>query len=117
MEKRADDNWGKLYQAILDFNQPPSVVANALQFREEIPAKGSGSALIPPLSNDFNWSILLPAFGSNEAPISQLGIAPVNTTASSPQAEDNNAAPERGESLQLTWDIYSGPPAPGSDAD
>ena len=36
-EKRVDDNWGKLYQAILDFNQPPSIVANTLQFREEVP--------------------------------------------------------------------------------
>ena len=119
MEKRADDNWGKLYQAILDFNQPPSVVANALQFREEIPTlvKGSGSALTPPLSDNFNWSISLPVFGSNEAPVSQLRIAPVNTTAPLPRAEDNDVAPECGEPLQLTWDIYSGPPASGSDAD
>ena len=118
-EKRADDNWGKLYQAILDFNQPPSVAANALQFQEEIPALegGSGSALTPPLSNDFDWSIPFPVYGGNEAPVSQFGIAPVNTAAPSPRTEDNDAASERREPLQLTRDIYSGPPAPGSDAD
>ena len=73
--------------------------------------------LTPPLSDSFDWSISLPVFGGDEAPVSQLGIAPVNTAAPSPWAEDNDAAPECGEPLQLTWDIYSGPPAPGSDAD
>ena len=117
-EKHADDNWGKLYQAILDFNQPPSVV-NTLQFREKVPAlaKGSSSALTPPLSDSFDWSISFPAYNNSETPISQLRIAPVNTVAPSPRTEDNDAAPGRGEPLQLTRDIYSGPPAPGSDAD
>ena len=46
-EKRADDNWGKLYQAILDFNQPPSIVANALQFREEVPALTTRNDSVP----------------------------------------------------------------------
>ena len=118
-EKRADDNWGKLYQAILNFNQPPSIVTNALQFREEIPAlvEGSSGTLTPLLSDSFDWSVLLPAFGGNEASVSQLRIAPVNTAAPSPQAEDDDAAPTSGEPLQSAWDIYSGPPAPGSDAD
>ena len=114
-----DDNWGKLYQAILDFNQPLSIVTNALQFREEIPtlAEGSGSTLTPLLSDSFNWSILFPVLDNNKTPVSQLEIAPVNTVAPSPQAEDNDATSNHGESLQLTWDIYSGPPALGSDAD
>ena len=118
-EKRTDDNWGKLYQAILDFNQPPSVVTNALQFREEIPTldEGSSSALTPPLSDNFDWSVPLPVFSGDEAPVSQLGIAPVNTTAPSPRTENNDVASEHGEPLQPTRDIYSGPPAPGSDAD
>jgi hypothetical protein len=118
-EKCADDNWGKLYQAILNFNQPPSVVTNTLQFGEEIPAlvEGSGSTLTPLLSDSFDWSIPFPAYDNGETPVSQLGIAPVNTTAPSPRAEDNDAAPARGEPLQSTRDIYSGPPAPGSDAD
>ena len=119
MEKRADDNWGKLYQAILDFNQPPSIVTNALQFGEEVPTlvKGSGSALTPPLSDNFDWSIPFPVFDSNETPVPQFGIALANTAAPSPWVEDNNAASECGEPLQSTQDIYSGPPAPGSDAD
>ena len=114
-----DDNWGKLYQAILDFNQPPSIVANTLQFREEIPTldEGSSSMLTPPLSDNFDWSIPLPVFSGDEAPVSQLGIAPVNTAAPSPRAEDDDATSERREPLQSTRDIYSGPPAPGSDAD
>ena len=113
-----DDNWGKLYQAILDFNQPPSVV-NALQFREEVPAlaEGSGGALTPPLSDSFDWSIPFPTYDNSETSVSQLGIAPVNTVAPSPRIEDNDAAPGCRESLQSAWDIYSGPPAPGSDAD
>ena len=65
-EKRVDDNWGKLYQAILNFNQPPSVVTNALQFGEGIPTlnEGSGSTLTPPLSDNFDWSVPLPTFVS-----------------------------------------------------
>jgi hypothetical protein len=92
---------------------------NALQFREEIPAlvKGSSGTLTPPLSNNFDWSIPFPAFSSDETSVPQLGVTPVNTAASSPQVEDDNAAPTRRESLQPTRDIYSGPPAPGSDAD
>ena len=73
--------------------------------------------LMPPLSNSFNWSISLPAFGSSETPISQLGIAPVNTAAPLPQAEDDDVATDCWEPVQSTRDIYSGPPAPGSDAD
>ena len=104
-----DDNWGKLYQAILNFNQPLSVVANTLQFREEIPTlvEGSSGALTPPLSDNFNWSISLPVFGSDEAPVSQLGIAPVNTAAPSPQAEDNDAAPEHGEPVTIWGLLYA----------
>ena len=116
-EERADDNWRKLYEAILDFNQPPSVVTNALQFREDIPAldEGSANALTPPLSDDFDWSIAVPAF--DEAPVSHLGIVPANTAAPSPRTKNDDAASDRGEPLQSTRDIYSGPPAPGSDAD
>ena len=112
MEKCVDDNWGKLYQAILNFNQPPSVVTNALQFREEVPAltMGNSGVLTPPLSDSFNWSIPLPALDDNEASVSQLGIAPVNTAAPSPQAEDDDATSDHGKSLHLTRDIYSGPP-------
>ena len=32
-----DDNWGRLYQAILDFNEPLSVITNALEFQEDVP--------------------------------------------------------------------------------
>ena len=115
--KCTDDNWGKLYQAILDFNEPPSVVCNTLKFSEDIPelAESSGGVLMPPLSDHFNWSVSLPAF-SSETPITQLGITPVNTAAPSPWTEDDNVAADCGESLQPTWDIYSGFPAPGSDA-
>ena len=118
MEKRVDDNWGKLYQAILNFNQPLSIVANALQFREEVPSlvKGGSGALTPPLSNHFDWSISLPTF-DHETPNAHLGLAPVNTMAPSPRAEDDDATAKCGEPLQPAWDIYSGPPAPGSDAD
>ena len=76
VEKCADDNWGKLYQAILDFNQPPSVVANALQFREEIPAldEGSGSTLTPPLSDNFDWSVRFQPLAAmrHQSPSSEL---------------------------------------------
>ena len=96
-EERADDNWRKLYKAILDFNQPPSVVTNALQFREDVPAlsEGSANALTPPLSGDFDWSVAVPTF--DEAPVSQLGIAPANTAAPSPRTKDDDAASDRGE--------------------
>ena len=71
-EKHTDDNWGKLYQAILDFNQPLSIITNTLQFREEIPTltKGSGGVLTPPLSDNFDWSIPFPTFDNDETPVS-----------------------------------------------
>ena len=55
-EKCVDDNWGKLYQAILNFNEPLSIICNALKFREDIPelTGSSGSMLTPPLSNHFD---------------------------------------------------------------
>ena len=49
VEKCVDDNWGKLYQAILNFNEPPSIVCNALKFREDIPKlTGSSSGTLMP---------------------------------------------------------------------
>ena len=57
-EKHVDDNWGKLYQAILNFNEPLSIVCNALKFREDIPelTRSSGGALTPPLSDCYDFS-------------------------------------------------------------
>ena len=118
MEKCMDDNWGRLYQAILDFNEPLSAVTNMLEFWEGVPnlTGSSSGALMPPLSDYFNWSLSLPVFGSSKTPISQLRIVPINTAAPLPQAEDDDAATNCREPLQPTRDIYSDPPAPGSDA-
>ena len=108
-EKHTDDNWGKLYQAILNFNQPLSIVMNALQFGEEVPTlvEGSGGTLTPLLSDNFDWSIPFPVF--DEAPVPQLGIAPVSTAAPSPRTEDDDATSDHRKSIQSTQDIYSGP--------
>ena len=56
MSVDTDNNSNKLYQAILNLNEPLSVVSNALGFNNNIPAltKSGTGALTPPLSNHFD---------------------------------------------------------------
>ena len=120
----ADDNWQRLYRALLNLDSPRSNAPgfdNTPRLVED--TRAQLNVLTPPLTEDFclttdfqnsttsfstnSWDHLDPAFS----------LIPINSTVASPWDEDQLSPTMALESLQPRCDVYHSTVTPGSDAD
>ena len=120
----ADDNWQKLYRALLHLDSPMS---NTLSFNNTLRlVEDTGvqpNVLTPPLTEDLhfttNFQNSIANLSNNAWDYSDpaLSIVPINSTVASPQDEDQLVSTTTFKSIQLCRDVYNSATTPGSDTD
>ena len=120
----ADDNWQRLYQALLNLDSPKS---NALSF-DDTPGLVEDTGTQPnvltlPLTEDFcfttDFQNSTTSFSTNSGDYLDptFSLVPINSTVTSPWDEDQLSPTMALKPLQPRRDVYHSAAAPGSDAD